>query len=136
MRAALYSVTAALLVIASLALAEPATTSAQGDWQRLQSWPGTGSGATDPFDASGGELRVNWLVQSAPAPLSTGGASIQIQVYQVTTPSDTLVNTINAAGPGGQMVFTPPAAGQYFLQITPITGSLPQWTVRVDQRAP
>jgi len=135
MRVALYRVTAVMSLIASIALAGPATTSAQDDWQRLQSWPGTGIGTTAPFDASGSELRVSWNVQDSPtAPSGSGGASIQIQVFQQTTPTDTPVTTINANGPGGQRTFTPPAAGVYYLQVTPITGDLPVWTIRVEER--
>jgi hypothetical protein len=134
MRVAVYSVTAVIWVIASLALAGPPATSAQEEWQTIQSWPGTGSGATDPFDASGSELRIRWNVQGSPSALRREEASVQIRVYQETAPTDTLVTTINAAGPGGRTTFTPPVAGRYYLQITPITGYQPRWTVWVDQR--
>ena len=134
MRVAIYSATAAVLLIASLSMTGPAGTSAQGDWQIIQSWPGTGSGATDPFEASGSELRISWNVQGSPTAFRTEVASLQIRVYQEATPSDTLVATINASGPGGRTTFTPPAAGRYYLQITPITGFQPRWTVTVDQR--
>jgi hypothetical protein len=135
MRVALYCLTAAMMVFAFLAQAVPATTSAQDDWESVQSWPGTGIGTTAPFDASGTEMRVSWNVQDSPtAPSGSGGASIQIQVYQQTSPTDTLVNTINAPGPGGQQTFSPPAGGMYYLQVTPITGDLPTWTIRVEQR--
>ena len=134
MRVALYSVAAAVLLIASLSMTGPAGTSAQGDWQIIQSWPGTGSGATDPFEASGSELRISWNVQGSPTAFRSEAASVQIRVYQETAPTDTLVTTINAAGPGGQRTFTPPAAGVYYLQVTPITGDLPVWTIRVEER--
>jgi hypothetical protein len=134
MQVALHIVMAAVLVNSFLALAGPPTTSAQEDWQTLQSWPGTGSGATDAFEASGSELRISWNVQGAAAALGSEAASVQIQVYQETTPTDTLVTTINAAGPGGQGTVTPPGAGRYYLQVTPITGTQVQWTLTVDQR--
>ena len=134
MRVAIYSATAAVLLIASLSMTGPAGTSAQGDWQIIQSWPGTGSGATDPFEASGSELRIRWNVQGSPSALRREEASVQIRVYQETAPTDTLVTTINAAGPGGRTTFTPPVAGRYYLQITPITGYQPRWTVWVEQR--
>jgi len=134
MQVTLYSVMAAMLLVASLSLTGPAATSAQGDWQNLQSRPGPGSGATDQFDAWGRELRIRGNVQDSRGVGGGGGASLQIQVYQQTTPTDTLVTTINAPGPGGQSTIMPPEAGQYYLQITPITGSQPQWTVTVDQR--
>ena len=134
MRVVVYSVTAAMWLIASLALAGPSVTSAQDDWQTLQSWPGTGSGATDPFEASGSELRISWNVQGSPSALRSEVASLQLRVYQDTAPTDTLVTTINASGPGGRTTFTPPVAGRYYLQITPITGFQPRWIVTVEQR--
>jgi len=112
----------------------PAGTSAQGDWQIIQSWPGTGSGATDPFEASGSELRISWNVQGSPTAFRSEAASVQIRVYQDTAPTDTLITTINAAGPGGRTTFMPPVAGRYYLQITPITGFQPRWIVTVEQR--
>jgi hypothetical protein len=134
MRVALHIVMAAVLVNTVLALAGLATASAQANWQTIQSWPGSGSGATDPFEASGSELRIRWNVQDTVPALTSGGASVQIRVYQETTPTDTLVTTINAAGPGGQSTVMPPAAGRYYLQVTPITGNQVQWTLTVDQR--
>jgi hypothetical protein len=134
MRVALRIVTAAVLANTVVALAGFPTASAQADWQTIQSWPGSGSGTTDPFEASGSELRIRWNVQGAASALRSEAASVQIRVYQESTPPDTLVTTINAAGPGGQSTMTPPAAGRYYLQVTPITGNQVRWTVAVDQR--
>ena len=113
MRVALRIVMAAVLANTGLALVGLPTASAQADWQTIQSWPGSGSGTTDPFEASGSELRIRWNVQGATSaaqgPASTlrsEAASVQIRVYQEATPTDTLITTINAAGPGGQSAAT------------------------------